>query len=52
MENREKQEKQPTLEIKPSEEYHRRPLWQRVAAFVLIGLVVAGTVACAFWQYL
>lgn len=45
-------EKLPTLEIKPSEEYHERPLWQRVGAFILIGLVVAGTVACAFWQYI
>lgn len=42
----------PTLEIKPSEEVHPRPLWQRVVAFVLIGVVVAATAACAFWQYL
>lgn len=40
----------PTLEIKPSEEVHPRPVWQRVAAFVLIGVVAAATVACAFWQ--
>ena len=39
----------PTLEINPSEEYHPRPMWQRVAAFVMIGLIVAATVACAFW---
>jgi hypothetical protein len=47
-----KQDKQPVLEIKPSEEYHERPLWQRVCAFILIGVVVAATVACAFWQYI
>lgn len=46
------QEKLPTLEINPSEEYRERPMWQRIAAFVLIGLVVAGTVACAFWQFI
>lgn len=46
------QETLPALEIKPSEEVHPRPMWQRVMAFVLIGLVVAATAACAFWQYL
>ena len=46
------QERLPVLEIKPSEEVHPRPMWQRVMAFVLIGLVVAATVACAFWQHL
>lgn len=44
--------KQPVLEIKPSEEYHERPMWQRVAAFILIAVIVAATVACAFWPYL
>ncbi len=52
MANQQEPEKLPTLEIKPSEEFHPRPLWQRVMAFVLIGLVVAATAACAFWQYL
>ncbi len=46
----EEEERLPELEIKPSEEYHERPMWQRVAAFILIGLIVAGTVACAFWE--
>lgn len=48
----EEENKLPTLEIKPSEEYHPRPLWQRAAAFILIGLIVAATVACAFWKYI
>lgn len=48
----EERENIPTLEIKPSEEYHERPMWQRVGAFVLIGVIVAATVACAFWQYI
>ena len=48
----EEQEKLPTLEINPSEEYHERPMWQRVGAFILIGVIVAATVACAFWQYI
>lgn len=46
------QERLPVLEIKPSEEVHPRPIWQRVMAFVLIGLLVAATAACAFWQYI
>jgi hypothetical protein len=46
----EKKKQEPVLEIKPSEEYYPRPMWQRVGAFVLIGLVVAATVACAFWR--
>lgn len=45
-------EKLSTLEIKPSEEYRERPMWQRVAAFIMIGLIVAGTVACAFWKFI
>lgn len=47
---RDLEERLPVLEIKPSEEYHERPLWQRVAAFIMIGLIVAGTVSCVFWQ--
>ena len=43
-------QKEPVLEIKPSEEYHPRPLWQRIGAFILIGIIVAATVACAFWK--
>lgn len=50
-ENKQK-EKQPALEINPSEEYRERPMWQRIAAFVMIGLIVAGTVACAFWNFI
>lgn len=50
-ENKQK-EKQPALEINPSEEYRERPMWQRIAAFVMIGLIVAGTVACAFWKFI
>lgn len=51
MADQERQEQNiPALEIKPSEEYHERPAWQRIAAFVLIVVVVAATVACAFWQ--
>ena len=53
MSKREKNEQDlPTLEISPSEEYHDRPQWQRIGAFVLIALVVAATAACAFWTYL
>lgn len=50
--NQKEQEKLPTLEINPSQEYRERPVWQRIAAFVMIGLIVAGTVACAFWKYI
>lgn len=50
MQEKQTEEKLPTLEIKPSEEYRERPMWQRIAAFILIGLIVAGTVACAFWK--
>ncbi len=42
----------PTLEINPSEECHPRPMWQRVAAFILIGLIVIATVICAIWPSL
>ena len=41
---------EPVLEIKPSEEYHERPLWQKIAAWILIALIVAATGACAFWS--
>lgn len=51
-ESAQEQERLPVLEIKPSEEVRPRPLWQRVMAFVLIGLLVAATAACAFWQYI
>ena len=44
------QQTPPVLEIKPSEEVHPRPLWQRIGAFILIGIIVAATVACAFWR--
>ena len=45
------EQKLPTLEIEPSREYYQdRPVWQRVGAFVLIAVIVAATVACAFWK--
>ena len=49
---KEKREEAPVLEINPSEKVEPRPIWQRVAAFVLIALIVAATAACAFWKYL
>ncbi|MBQ9270299.1 MAG: hypothetical protein IJ206_12465 [Oscillospiraceae bacterium] len=52
MENKEQEPKTPALEINPSESYRPRPVWQRIAAFLFIALIVAGTVACAFWKYL
>ena len=48
--NENEQGKQPALEINPAETYQERPVWQRIGAFVLIALVVAATVACAFWK--
>ena len=48
--NDNEQGKQPALEINPAETYQERPVWQRIGAFVLIALVVAATVACAFWK--
>lgn len=39
----------PTLEITPSEEYHPRPMWQRVGAWVLIVLIVIATGIFAVW---
>lgn len=48
----ETEEKTPVLEIKPSEEYRPRPLWQRIGAWILIVMVVLATVACAFWSYI
>ena len=38
-----------TLEIKPSEEYHPRPMWQRIGAWILIVLIVIATGICAVW---
>ena len=52
MDRKEQEEKRPALEIDPSTEYRERPLWHRIAAFVLIALIVAATAACAFWKYL
>lgn len=52
MANKQEQETLPKLEIKPSEEFHPRPIWQRVMAFLLIGVVAAATAAYAFWQFL
>lgn len=42
-------EERPALEIKPSEEYHERPMWQRVLAWILIVLIVAATGIYALW---
>lgn len=39
----------PILEIKPSEEYHPRPMWQRVGAWILIVLIVLATGIFALW---
>ena len=39
----------PVLEINPSEEYHPRPMWQRVAAWILIALIVLATGIFALW---
>ena len=53
MPNEKKEQDQlPVLEINPSEECHERPLWQRIGAFVLIAIIVAATVACAFWKFI
>ena len=52
MEQRDEKKKEPVLEIKPSEEYQERPMWQRIGAFVLIAVIVAATAACAFWRLL
>lgn len=45
-------EKLPTLEINPSEEYHERPLWQRIGAWILIVMVVIATGIFAIWPKL
>ncbi len=42
-------EKIPTLEIKSSEEYHPRPLWQRIGAWILIVMLVLATGIFALW---
>lgn len=41
--------KQPVLDIKPSEEYHPRPLWQRIGAWILIVLIVIATGIIGLW---
>lgn len=43
------EEKLPVLEIKPSEEVHPRPMWQRVGAWILIVLLVLATGIFALW---
>ena len=43
MDRKEQEEKLPTLEIDPSTTYRPRPLWHRIVAFVLIGLIVDGS---------
>ncbi len=48
----EKKKQEPVLDIRPSEEYHERPMWQRIGAFILIAIIVAATAACAFWRLL
>ena len=52
MDRKEQEDKLPALEIDPSSTYQPRPMWHRIAAFILIGLIVAATAACAFWKYL
>jgi hypothetical protein len=50
VENKPKQKEElPTLEIKPSEQYHPRPMWQRVGAWILIVLIVVATGIIALW---
>lgn len=39
----------PVLEINPSEEYHERPMWQRIAAVILIILIIIATGIIAIW---
>ena len=39
----------PTLEINPSEEYHPRPMWQRIGAWILIVMIVIATGIFAVW---
>ena len=39
----------PVLVIKPSEEYHPRPMWQRIAAWIIIALIVAATGIIGLW---
>ena len=39
----------PVLEIKPSEEFHPRPMWQRILAWILIVMIVAATGIFALW---
>ena len=46
------EENTPGLEIKPSEEYHERPMWHKIVAWVIIVLLVLATGACAFWPKL
>lgn len=41
--------KQPVLDIKPSEEYRPRPMWQRVMAWILIVMIVLATGIYALW---
>ena len=44
-----KEDDLPILAIKPSEEYHPRPMWQRVGAWILIVLIVLATGIFALW---
>lgn len=40
---------EPVLEIKPSEEYTPRPMWQRIMAWILIVMIVLATGIYALW---
>lgn len=46
---KETSKQEPVLEIKPSEEYTPRPLWQRIMAWVLIVMIVLATGIYALW---
>lgn len=48
-EKKSSKQQEPVLEIKPSEEYMPRPLWQRIMAWILIVMIVLATGIYALW---